>query len=134
MHSVSPVWRMVVIYYLVCSRLLHCKRIFPNSKEKNIAYLQMSVDQYLINDMRQIVINNIKIHMNVRCAEIANLTMLVEVQMLKLSIKRICKKRSSTIPPRSTKRRITSNLKILNRSKNGWLSLMKQFFFFILYI
>jgi hypothetical protein len=70
--------------------LLHCKRIFPNSKEKNIAYLQMSVDQYLLNDMRQILINNIKIHtcMNVRCAEItsseiANLAMLVEVQNAK---------------------------------------------------
>ena len=88
MHSVSPVWRMVVIYYLVCSRLLHCKRIFPNSKEKNIAYLQMSVDYYLLNDMRQILINNIKIHMNVRCAEmtsseIENLTMLVEVRNAK---------------------------------------------------
>ena len=88
MHSASPVWRMVVIYYLVCSCLLHCKRIFPNSKEKNVAYLQMSVDQYLLNDMRQILINNIKIHMNVRCAEmmsseIANLTILVEVQNAK---------------------------------------------------
>ena len=88
MHSVSPVWRMVVIYYLVCSRLLHCKRIFPNSKENNIAYLQMSVDYYLLNDMRQILINNIKIHMNVRCAEmtsseIENLTMLVEVRNAK---------------------------------------------------
>ena len=62
MHSISPVWRMVVVYYLVCSRLLHCKRIFPNSKENNIAYLQMSVDQYLLNDIRQILINNIKIH------------------------------------------------------------------------
>ena len=86
MHSVSPVWRMVVIYYLVCSRLLHCKRIFPNSKGKHIVYLQMFVDQYLLNDMWQILINNIKIRMNVRCAEmtsneITNLTtMLVEVQ------------------------------------------------------
>jgi hypothetical protein len=52
----------VVIYYLVCSRLLHCKRIFPNSKEKNVAYLQMSVDHYIFNDMQQILINNIKIH------------------------------------------------------------------------
>jgi hypothetical protein len=88
LHSVSPLWRIVVIYYLVCSRLLHCKRIFPNSKEKNIAYLQMFVDQYLLNDMRQILTNNIKIHMNVGCAEmtsseIANLTMLVEVRNAK---------------------------------------------------
>ena len=84
----SPVWRIVAIYYLVCSRLLHCKRNFLNSKEKNIAYLQMSVDHYIFNDKRQILINNIKIHMNVRCAEmtsseIANLTILVEVQNVK---------------------------------------------------
>jgi hypothetical protein len=52
----------VVIYYLVCSRLLHCKRIFPNSKEKNIAYLQMSVDHYIFYDMQRILINYIKIH------------------------------------------------------------------------
>ena len=88
MHSVSPVWRMVVIYYLVCSRLLHCKRIFPNSKKNNIAYLQMSVDQYIFNDKRQILINNIKIHMHVYSAdmtssEIENLTMLVEVKNFK---------------------------------------------------
>jgi hypothetical protein len=88
MHSVSPVWWIVAIYYLVCFRLLHCTRIFPNSKEKNIAYLQMSVDQFLLNDMRQILINNIKIYMNVRCAEmtsseIENLTMLVEVRNAK---------------------------------------------------
>ena len=48
----------------------------------------MSVDHYIFNDKRQILINNIKIHMNVRCAEmtsseIANLTMLVEVQNVK---------------------------------------------------
>jgi hypothetical protein len=48
----------------------------------------MSVDYYLLNDMRQILINNIKIHMNVRCAEmtsseIENLTMLVEVRNAK---------------------------------------------------
>jgi hypothetical protein len=48
----------------------------------------MSVDQYQLNDMRQILINNIKIHINVRCAEmtsseIANLTILVEVQNVK---------------------------------------------------
>ena len=48
----------------------------------------MSVDQYLLNDMRKILINNIKIHMNVRCgemtnSEIANLTMLVEVRNVK---------------------------------------------------
>ena len=76
------------MYFLVCSRLLHCKRIFPNSKEQNITYLQMSVDQYLLNDMRQIVINSIKIHFNVRCveltsSEIASLTMLVEVRNAK---------------------------------------------------
>ena len=93
MHSASPVWRMVAIYYLVCSRLLHCKRIFPNSKEKNIAYLQMFVDQYLLNDMQQILINNIKLHMNVRCVEmtsneIANLTMLVEVRNAKTLYKK----------------------------------------------
>ena len=100
MHSVSPVWRIVAIYYLVCSRLLHCKRIFPNSKEKNIVYLQMFVDQYLLNDMRQILINNIKMHMNVSCAEmtsseIANLTMLVEVRNAKTFYKKICKQWSS---------------------------------------
>ena len=48
----------------------------------------MSVDQYLLNDMRQIVINSIKIHFNVRCveltsSEIASLTMLVEVRNAK---------------------------------------------------
>jgi hypothetical protein len=48
----------------------------------------MSVDHYIFNDKRQILINNIKIHMNVRCAEmtsseIANLTILVEVQNVK---------------------------------------------------
>ena len=48
----------------------------------------MSVDQYIFNDMRQILTNNIKIHMNVGCAEmtsseIANLTMLVEVRNIK---------------------------------------------------
>ena len=88
MHSVSPVWRIIVIYYLVSFRLLHCTRIFPNSKEKNIAYVQISVDQYLLNDMQQILINNIKIYMNVGCAEmksseIANVTMLVEVRNAK---------------------------------------------------
>ena len=88
MRSVSPVWRIVVIYYLVCSRLVDCTRIFPYSKEKNIAYLQMSADHYKFNDKRQILINNIKIHMNVRCAEmtsseIANLTMLVDVRNAK---------------------------------------------------
>jgi hypothetical protein len=83
-----PVWRIVVIYYLVCFRLLHCTWIFPNSKEKHIAYVQISVDQYLLNDMQQILINNIKIYMNVRCAamtssKIANLTMLVEIRNAK---------------------------------------------------
>ena len=92
----------------------------------------MSVDQYLLNDMRQIPINNIKIHMNVRCAEmtsckIANLTMLVEVQNDKTFYQTICKKRSSTISPISTTRRITSNLKSLNMSKICLLSLPKQF-------
>ena len=48
----------------------------------------MSVDQYIFNDMRQILLKNIKIRMNVRCAEIssseiANLTMLVEVRNAK---------------------------------------------------
>ena len=48
----------------------------------------MSVDHYMLTDMRKILINNIKIHMNVRCAEmtssgIANLTILGEVQNVK---------------------------------------------------
>ena len=48
----------------------------------------MSADHYMFKVMRQILINNIKIHMNVRCAEmtcceIANLTILVEVQNVK---------------------------------------------------
>jgi DNA-directed RNA polymerase subunit L len=48
----------------------------------------MSVDHYIFNVMRQILINNIKIHMNVysvdmRSSEIANLTILVEVQNVK---------------------------------------------------
>jgi len=48
----------------------------------------MCADHYMFNDMRKILINNIKIHMNVRCAEmtsseIANLTILVEVQNVK---------------------------------------------------
>jgi DNA-directed RNA polymerase subunit L len=88
LHSVSPVWRIVVIYYLICSRLLHWKWISPNSKEKNIVFLQMSVDHYIFNDMRQILVKNIKIHMNVYSAdmmssEIVNLTILVEVQNVK---------------------------------------------------
>jgi len=53
----------------------------------------MFVDQYLLNDMRQILINNIKLHMNVRCVEmtsneIANLTMLVEVRNAKTLYKK----------------------------------------------
>ena len=48
----------------------------------------MSVNHYIFNDMRQILINKIKIHMNVysadmRSSEIANLTILVEVQNVK---------------------------------------------------
>ena len=53
----------------------------------------MSVDQYIVNDMQQILINNIKIHINVRCAEmtsseIADLAMLVEVQHAKTFYKK----------------------------------------------
>jgi hypothetical protein len=48
----------------------------------------MSVDHYMLNNMRKILINNIKIHINVCCAEmtsgeIANLTILCEVQNVK---------------------------------------------------
>ena len=48
----------------------------------------MCADHYMFNDMRKILINNIKMHMNVRCAEmtsreITNLTILVEPQNVK---------------------------------------------------
>ena len=84
---------ILVIYYLICSRLLYYKQIFPNSKEKTIAYLQMCADHYMFNDIQKILINNIKIHINVRCAEmrssdIANLTILVEVQNVKTFYKK----------------------------------------------
>ena len=53
----------------------------------------MCADHYIFNDKRQILIHNIKIHMNVRCAEmtsseITNLTMLVEVQNVKTFYKK----------------------------------------------
>ena len=75
-----------ILFSLFSLASLH--RIFPNSKEKNSAYVQISVDQYLLNDMQQILINNIKMYMNVRCAamtssKIANLTMLVEIRNAK---------------------------------------------------
>jgi len=78
--------------------------IFPNSKEISIAYLQMSVDRYIFNDMRKILINIITIHMNVRCAEMMS------------------SGKQRAIPPISTKRTITSHLKSLNISKNCLLS------------
>ena len=128
-------WMIVVIYYLICSRLLHCKRIYPNSKEKNIAYLQMCADHYMFNDMRKILINNIKIHMNIRCAEmtsreITNLTILVELQNVKTFYEKNMQQRGSISPPISTKQRITSHLKSLNISINCLLSVGKQFGFF----
>ena len=54
----------------------------------------MSVDHYIFNDMRQILINNIKMNINIYSADmmssdIVNLTILVEVQNVKTFYQKI---------------------------------------------
>jgi hypothetical protein len=110
LHSVSPVWRIIVIYYLMCPRLLHCKRIFLNSKEKNIAYGCVLIIIYLmICDKYWSTIS--KYIMNVRCPEMTS--------------REIAKQRSSTIPPISTTRH-----EELPLTSNHW-TCRKIVFFFI---
>ena len=58
------------------------------TKTANRFEICLLLEKILITDMRKILINNIKIHMNVHCAEmtssgIANLTILGEVQNVK---------------------------------------------------